>query len=62
MKSLHEKVFAIDTMLKWDREEVAFHLQPISHLLALTDEAIATAVVSDPPLPSDVISPLRLIP
>tara|TARA_E500000178_G_C17027937_1_gene759003 strand:+ start:2077 stop:3816 length:1740 start_codon:yes stop_codon:yes gene_type:complete len=33
--TFNEKVFAIDTMLKWDREEVAFHLQPISHLLAL---------------------------
>ena len=34
----------------------------MSHLLAFSPAAIATAVVSDPPLPRVVISPFSLIP
>ena len=33
--SFDEKIFAIETMLKWDEFEAAFHLQPISNLLKL---------------------------
>jgi len=33
--TFNEKIFAIETMLKWDKEESAFHLQPISNLLTL---------------------------
>lgn len=43
--TFNEKVFAIDTMLKWDEEEAAFHLQPISRLLALVVSFIIFSIL-----------------